>query len=85
MAIASAYVENLKENINENKKEQYLNSIGESIDYMNRLINDILEFSNAQYSAYEIKETDEFKLSNNNRGLITYIFQTFKEVDLRFC
>jgi len=49
LAIASAYVENLKENISEDKREQYLNSIDESIQYMNRLINDILDFSNSQY------------------------------------
>lgn len=54
LAIASAYVENLKENISEDKKEQYLNSIDTSIKYMNRLISDILEFSNSQESSAKI-------------------------------
>lgn len=61
LAIASACVENLKEDISEDKKDHYINAIDENIQYMNRLINDILHFSNSQY--------EESKVSKENVGI----------------
>ncbi len=50
LMILSGYAENLKENIRSDKREHYADAIIENVDYMNRLVMDILHLANTQDS-----------------------------------
>lgn len=83
LAIASGYVENLKENINNDKKEHYLEEISQSIQYMNSLINDILEFSNSQYYKKDDgKET--FDVRAEIESMISFLEPVYNARKLEF-
>lgn len=59
LAIASLYVANLKENLgNPDKCEQHANEIESSINYMNTLVSDILEFSNSETDSRSLEVED---------------------------
>ena len=50
MAAISAYAENLSDNIATDKKEYYADKIEEKVAQMNKMVNDILEFSKSENS-----------------------------------
>ncbi len=60
MAAISAYAENLSDNIATDKKEYYADKIEEKVAQMNKMVNDILEFSKSENApaAIEKQNTD---------------------------
>ena len=54
MAAISAYAENLSNNIATDKKEYYAGKIEDKVAQMNRMVNDILEFSKSENSSAAI-------------------------------
>lgn len=58
MAAIAAYSENLSNNIATDKKEYYAGKIQEKISQMNKMVNDILEFSKSENSAPVINKED---------------------------
>lgn len=58
MAAINAYAENLSNHIAPDKQEHYVEKIGEKVSDMNRLVNNILEFSRSEDTAVKIKEED---------------------------
>lgn len=67
LAIASLYVANLKENLSDpSKSEKHANEIDDSISYMNKLVNSILEFSNSESDTAIKKESLDIRTEINN-------------------
>lgn len=58
MAAISAYSENLSNNIATDKKEYYAGKIQEKVGQMNKMVNDILEFSKSENMPAEIVKED---------------------------
>ncbi len=58
MAAISAYSENLSNNIATDKKEYYAGKIEEKVSQMNKMVNDILEFSKSEDQSTVITKTD---------------------------
>lgn len=58
MAAISAYAENLSNNIATDKKEYYAAKIESKVAQMNKMVNDILEFSKSENSSAVIKKED---------------------------
>ncbi|MBE5954187.1 MAG: HAMP domain-containing histidine kinase [Lachnospiraceae bacterium] len=54
----SGYAENLKENINTDKKEYYADSILENVTYMNAIIGNVLELSKVETATEKLNRTD---------------------------
>jgi len=58
MAAISAFAENLSDNIATDKREYYAGKIEEKVAQMNKMVNDILEFSKSENLPAEIKKED---------------------------
>ena len=58
MAAISAYSENLSNNIATDKKEYYAGKIQEKVTQMNKMVNDILEFSKSENQSTVVAKTD---------------------------
>ncbi|MBR3143100.1 MAG: HAMP domain-containing histidine kinase [Clostridiales bacterium] len=77
MAAISAYSENLSNNIATDKKEYYAGKIEEKVSQMNKMVNDILEFSKSENSSAVITKTDVdigsviSKIISDNEHVIT--------------
>ena len=54
----SGYAENLKANINTDKKEYYADSILENVTYMNDIIGNVLELSKVETATVKLNRTD---------------------------
>lgn len=64
LAITSLYVDNLKQSlkVNNGRSEYHADQIEESVAYMNKLVGDILEFSNSENSVVKLnKQTVDIK------------------------
>lgn len=55
LSVMSGYAENLKENVNTDKREHYANAIYENSIYMDSIISDVLELSRTEDSEIRIK------------------------------
>lgn len=67
LAIASLYVANLKENLNDpEKSSKHADEIDDSISYMNKLVNNILEFSNSESDSAISKEELDIRTQINS-------------------
>lgn len=62
LAIASVYVDNLKESVDNNpeRAKDHADQIGDSISYLNSLVNDILKFSNSEDSVKKLNKENIF-------------------------
>lgn len=62
LAIASVYVDNLKESVDNNpeRAKEHADQIGDSISYLNTLVNDILKFSNSEDSVKKLNKENIF-------------------------
>ena len=58
MAAISAFAENLSDNIATDKREYYAGKIEEKVSQMNKMVNDILEFSKSENSPAVINKVD---------------------------
>ena len=58
MAAISAYAENLSNNIATEKREYYADKIESKVSQMNKMVNDILEFSKTENSAVSISKEE---------------------------
>ena len=58
MAAISAYAENLSNNIATDKKEYYAGKIEDKVAQMNKMVNDILEFSKSENSSAVIRKEE---------------------------
>ena len=58
MAAISAFAENLSDNVATDKREYYAGKIEEKVAQMNKMVNNILEFSKSENLPAEIKKED---------------------------
>ena len=58
MAAISAFAENLSDNVATDKREYYAGKIEEKVSQMNKMVNNILEFSKSENLPVEIKKED---------------------------
>lgn len=58
MAAISAFAENLSDNVATDKREYYAGKIEEKVSQMNKMVNDILEFSKSENSPAVINKVD---------------------------
>ena len=58
MAAISAFAENLSDNVATDKREYYAGKIEEKVSQMNKMVNNILEFSKSENLPAEIKKED---------------------------
>ena len=77
MAAISAYSENLSNNIATDKKEYYASKIQEKVAQMNKMVNDILEFSKSENQSTVVTKSDVdissviAKIISDNEHVIT--------------
>lgn len=80
MAI-SGYTENLQSNANPEKQEHYYEAIYSNIDYMNRLIMDMLNLAKLQRSKEALCK-DKVDLRSMTEKVVSYYEQELREKDL---